>query len=158
MNRKSKRRVELITLNSRDTGYRFVDLSSMKQAFKECNNCDTQSTTKRHFANLKIKWNVMATQGCYGYKSKACLCCISGCIWTGIGRERLATICGIFNMPQPMSAKAWNDHWIVQGPQTSVENHFQSTRERVVRRRWNWQRFLMVITLFKVQREKTGRE
>ena len=52
---------------------------------------------------------------------------------TGIGREGLATICDILNMPQTMATKAWNDHStaLYEAHKTSVKNHLQTTRERV---------------------------
>ena len=52
---------------------------------------------------------------------------------TGIGREGMATICDVLNMPQPMSIKAWNDHTkaLYDAHKTLVNKHFQSTKDKV---------------------------
>ena len=52
---------------------------------------------------------------------------------TGIGREGMATICGILNMPQPMSAQSWNKHTdgLYDAHKQAIENQLSSTREKL---------------------------
>lgn len=72
-------------------------------------------------SNIQIKWSVnlrmllISTEG----------------LFMLLGREGMATICDILNMPQPiMSTKAWNDHSNVlyAAHKASVEEHLKSTR------------------------------
>ena len=38
-----------------------------------------QNATRKH--HFKVKWTIMAAQGCYWYKQKACLCCFWNWNW-----------------------------------------------------------------------------
>ncbi|XP_048583267.1 uncharacterized protein LOC5520998 isoform X1 [Nematostella vectensis] len=52
---------------------------------------------------------------------------------TGIGREGMATICEILNMPQPMSSQAWKDHQntLYSAHKKAVSEHLESSRARL---------------------------
>ena len=52
---------------------------------------------------------------------------------TGIGREGMATICQILNMPQPMSSEAWSDHMdaLYKVHKSACEENLETARNKL---------------------------
>ena len=52
---------------------------------------------------------------------------------TGIGREGMATICDILNMPQPMTSESWNGHVnsLYDVHKNELQNNLQAARTKL---------------------------
>ena len=138
-----------------DPGYRLVHLSSMKQAFEKNHHCqDAQMILVEDEGKRFGQSSVFSVQ-CSKCKMETPLQTskTTGSSWnprdatdinrrvvyaaseTGIGREGMATMCDILNMPQPISTKAWHDHnnALYAAHKTVIEKHLKSTRDRLYR-------------------------
>ena len=113
-----------------DPGYRFIHLDSVRRLFQEGYKCKNANITFEEDQAKRYGQSALFVLVCSKCKKKTYLQTAknSGGMWqpnntkeinrrlvyaaceTGIGREGMATICDILNMPQPMSSEAWSDH------------------------------------------------
>lgn len=139
-----------------DLGYRFFHLSNVHQAFQESHKCKNaqilfiEDHAKRYGQSALFclqcskckKKTYLPTSRSTGNSGDAIHTTdinrrlVYAASETGIGREGMATICSILNMPQPMSSKSWNDHTnaLYTAHKEAVEKHLKSTRARLRRK------------------------
>ena len=138
-----------------DPGYRLVHLSSLKQAFEKNHHCQDAQMILVEDEGKRFGQNSVFSIQCSKCKMEAPLQTskttesswnprdatdinrrvVYAASETGIGREGMATMCDILNMPQPISTKAWHDHnnALYAAHKTVIEKHLKSTRDRLYR-------------------------
>ena len=135
------------------TGYRIFHLDSLKQAFENFHNCPEGEVTVVEDNSKRYGLSVMLVVHCSKCKLETRLPTtkptalswrardasdinrrvVYGACEIGVGREGIATICNILNMPPPVSTKAWNDHsnLLYDADITAIQHHLNSNRRRL---------------------------
>jgi hypothetical protein len=136
-----------------DPGYRFVHLSNVYQAFQDSHKCKNAKIIFNEDQAKRYGQSALFCLECSKCKKRTYLptlksmgntwdpndatdinrCLVYAASETGIGRQGMATICSILNMPQPMSAQAWNGHMdaLYDAHKQTIQNHLSATRENL---------------------------
>ena len=134
--------------------YRLVELSSLMKSFQELHSCkggklilnEDQARTYGNSSLLSIdcskckKKVYLQTSGnnCERWNPTSAIDVNRRMVYSafeiGIGREAVATLCEIFNMPPPCSKNSWDKHSKVlfEAHKTTIESRLKEARQRVV--------------------------
>ncbi|CAB4030850.1 Hypothetical predicted protein [Paramuricea clavata] len=98
--------------------YRMTELS-------ECTKCDTKLELQTSGSTTESWTNRSSTDVNRRMVYAACE--------MGVGREAMATMCDIFNMPPPCNQNAWNSHVnaLYDAHKKAVSDNLQKAREKV---------------------------
>ena len=137
----------------RDPGYRFIHLDSVRRTFEEGHKCKNANIIFEEEQAKRYGQSALFALQCSSCKKKTYLQTAKhdGGAWTpqvamdinkrlvyaacetGIGREGMATICDILNMPQPMSSESWNGHVnsLYDVHKNELQNNLQAARTKL---------------------------